>query len=148
MIAVKKGDRISEYVLEEPLGRGGFGEVWRARHHLWDDRLVAVKIPTSPEAVRSLANEGLLQSSLSHPGIAEPLGMDTAADPPYFITEFVQGENLRQILEREGPLEAQQVERVFAAILPLPGILRRLWPRTVPNALRFIRQMPKSCFPI
>ncbi len=104
MIAVKKGDRISEYILEEPLGRGGFGEVWRARHHLWGDREVAVKIPTSPDAVRELANEGHLQAQLDHPGIARTLGMDPAASPPYFITEYVPGRSLRRMLEVDGPL--------------------------------------------
>ena len=117
MITVQKGDRISEYILEEPLGKGGFGEVWRARHHLWRDREVAVKIPTRPEAVRDLSNEGLIQASLEHPGIAKSLGMDTSADPPYFIVEYVPGRSLRQLLSEAGKLPVEQVRSILEQIL-------------------------------
>ncbi len=117
MITVKKGDRISEYILEEPLGRGGFGEVWRARHHLWQDRQVAVKIPIRPEAVRDLSNEGLIQSTLDHPGIARSLGMDTNADPPYFIVELVEGRSLRAILKDRGKLPPPEVLAILDQIL-------------------------------
>lgn len=117
MIAAKKGDRVSEYILEEPLGKGGFGEVWLASHHLWSDRKVAVKIPTSLEAIGELRNEGRLQGSLEHPGIAKTLGMDPAADPPYFITEFVPGRNLRQVLEQSGPLGHQNALSILEQIL-------------------------------
>ena len=119
MTSVKKGDRISEYILEEPLGQGGFGQVWRARHHMWSDRQVAVKIPTSPEAVRELANEGTLQAALHHPGIARTLGMDPSASPPYFITEFVPGKNLRTILEERGPMHPRVVLQTLDAILEI-----------------------------
>jgi len=117
VISVKKGDRISEYILEEPLGRGGFGEVWRARHHIWHDRQVAVKIPTRPEAVRDLSNEGLIQATLDHPGIARSLGMDTTADPPYFIVELVEGKSLRRVLEERGKLPPSEVRGVLDQVL-------------------------------
>ncbi len=117
MITVKKGDRISEYILEEPLGKGGFGEVWRARHHLWHDRQVAVKIPTRPEAVRDLSNEGVIQATLEHPGIARSLGMDTNADPPYFIVELIEGRNLRAVLEESRKLEPTMVRSILDQIL-------------------------------
>ena len=45
---LKPGDRISEYVLDERVGRGGFGDVWRAHHHDWPERVVAVKVPANP----------------------------------------------------------------------------------------------------
>ena len=114
---MKKGDRVSEYILEEPLGRGGFGEVWRARHHLWHDREVAVKIPIRPEAVRDLSNEGVIQASLEHPGIAKSLGMDTNADPPYFVVELIDGESLRKILQERGKLPPEEVRSILDQIL-------------------------------
>lgn len=117
MIALQPGDRISEYILEEPLGRGAFGEVWRARHHIWDDRRVAVKIPTSVDAVRQLSNEGVIQASLDHPGIAKTLGMDTTGDPPYFITEYVQGRSLRDLLEERGSFAPDEALNVIQQVL-------------------------------
>ena len=33
------GDRIGEYVLEAPIGCGGFGEVWKARHAILTDKV-------------------------------------------------------------------------------------------------------------
>jgi uncharacterized RDD family membrane protein YckC len=114
---VKKGDRVSEFILEEPIGRGGFGEVWRARHHLWHDRQVAVKIPTRAEAVRDLTNEGFLQATLDHPGIAKSLGMDTEADPPYFIVELVEGRSLRKVLEERRKLPPAEVRSILDQVL-------------------------------
>jgi serine/threonine protein kinase len=58
MATVRAGDRISNYILEGQLGSGSFGEVWRARHHVFDER-VAIKIPTDPQYVRNLQREGV-----------------------------------------------------------------------------------------
>ncbi|MGA1201800.1 MAG: protein kinase domain-containing protein [Planctomycetota bacterium] len=117
MITVRAGDRISEYILEEPLGRGGFGEVWRARHHQWRDRVVAVKVPTHPDAIRDLSNEGIIHASLDHPGVARCLGMDTSADPPYFVVEFVPGISLREHLRQRGRLPVMEVRAILEQIL-------------------------------
>ena len=53
------GKRISEYVLDQKIGGGTFGEVWRAHHHVWVDQHVAIKIPTEPNYVRNLQREGV-----------------------------------------------------------------------------------------
>ena len=57
--------RISEYVLDEKVGGGSFGEVWKAHHHVWTDQLVALKIPTDPQYVRNLQTEGAAIHGLS-----------------------------------------------------------------------------------
>ncbi len=121
MTGVRKGDRISEYVLDEPLGRGGFGEVWKAHHYELEEREVAIKIPVSPEAVRDLTKEGVLRAGLDHPGIAKTLGMDVTADPPYFVTEFVPGSNLRDIMNSDGPLLPSRARRILLDVLDILG---------------------------
>src|ERR1043165_9586259 len=90
--------RISEYVLEERIGCGSFGEVWRARHHVWADQLVAIKIPTDGQYVRNLQREGAAIHGLVHPNIARALGFDPYADPAYLTMEYVPGTSLRPLV--------------------------------------------------
>jgi uncharacterized RDD family membrane protein YckC len=104
---LKPGSRVSEYVLEERLGRGGFGDVWRARHHVWKDRVVAIKVPADPERARILKNEGAIQEAVKHENVVEVLGFDPDHDPPYLVMEFVDGESLRAPLARSGRLPVE-----------------------------------------
>jgi len=92
--------RISEYVLDERIGAGTFGEVWRARHHIWADQLVAIKIPTDPQYVRNLQHEGAAIHGLTHPNIVRAIGFDPYADPPYLVMEYVPGTSLRQFISQ------------------------------------------------
>ncbi len=92
------GQRVGEYVLEEPLGKGAFGEVWRARHHAWLDQLVAVKIPTDPQYLRNLQREGATIQGLVHPNVARAIAFDPFADPAYLATEYVPGTSLRPLI--------------------------------------------------
>jgi serine/threonine protein kinase len=91
--------RISEYILENKVGGGAFGEVWRARHHVWADQYVAIKIPTDPAYVRNLQREGAAIHGLMHPNIVRAMGFDPYADPPYLTMELVPGTSLRPLVK-------------------------------------------------
>ncbi len=93
------GDRISEYILLEKVGAGSFGEVWKARHHIWEDQIVAIKIATDAEYVRNLQQEGVTIHGLRHPNIVRAIGLDPYAAPPYLVMEFVDGPSLQQVVE-------------------------------------------------
>ena len=110
------GQRISEYVLEERLGAGAFGEVWRARHHVWDDQFVAIKIPIEPGYIRSLQQEGTAIHGLQHPNIVRALGFDPYADPPYLIMEYIPGTSLRTLI-KDRALSPEDSVRVLRQIL-------------------------------
>jgi serine/threonine-protein kinase len=90
--------RISEYVLDQRIGAGTFGEVWRARHHVWEDQLVAIKIPTDAQYVRNLQHEGAAIHGLQHPNIVRAIGFDPYADPAYLVMEYVAGTSLRPLI--------------------------------------------------
>lgn len=91
--------RVSEYILERPIGRGAFSEVWVARHHVWADQLVAIKIPHDPQYIRELQREGVAIHGLKHDNIVRALGLDPFGDPPYLIMEYVPGTSLRAVIE-------------------------------------------------
>src|SRR5688572_26372374 len=101
---VAKGTVISEYVLTSKLGQGGFGEVWKAEHRQIPGKFVAIKIPSTPEALELIQREAVFQHQLDHPGIVRTIGLDTNHHPPYFIMEFVEGKNLREFMASEGIL--------------------------------------------
>jgi eukaryotic-like serine/threonine-protein kinase len=122
--------QIGAYQLLEPLGRGGMGEV----HLALDTRLgrkVAVKLlpaafTTDADRVRRFAQEARAVSALNHPNIITIHEIGEASTENgtthYIITEYIEGETLRQRivnapLERMNPLEAIEVASQIAAAL-------------------------------
>ncbi len=92
--------RVGEYVLEQKVGGGTFGEVWRAHHHVWSDQLVAVKIPTDPQYLRNLQREGSAIHGLKHANIVRAIGFDPYAETPYLAMEYIPGSSLRPLVSR------------------------------------------------
>ncbi len=91
--------RVGEYVLQERISGGTFGEVWKAQHHVWTDQIVAVKIPTDPRFLRNLQHEGAAIHGLQHPNIVRAIGFDPYAEVPYLAMEFVPGTSLRPLIQ-------------------------------------------------
>jgi formylglycine-generating enzyme required for sulfatase activity len=94
------GDRpagIGDWELEEVLGVGGFGEVWRARNpHL--NEPVALKFCLDPKAAQWLRHEAALLGRVmrqgKHPGIVPLLDTYLNSDPPCLKYEYVPGGDL------------------------------------------------------
>ncbi len=115
-----EGERISNYLLESRLGAGSFGEVWRARHHVFGDR-VAIKVPMEAQYVRNLQREGVAIHGLKHPNVVRAIDLDPYADPPYLVMEYVDGPSLRTVIDEQGisfPIRA--------AVTIIRGILKAL----------------------
>lgn len=112
------GDRISEYVLVEMVGAGSFGQVWKARHHVWKDEIVAIKVPTDSQFVRNLQKEGCTIHGLRHKNIVRAIGLDPYAETPYLVMEFVDGLSLEGWIKRypEG-MPVRTAHRILRGIL-------------------------------
>ena len=93
------GDRVSEYILDCIVGVGSFGQVWKARHHIWESQIVAIKVPSDPQYVRNLQREGSAIHGLHHPNVVRAIGLDPYADIPYLVMEFVDGCSLRELID-------------------------------------------------
>ncbi len=103
----------NKYRIEQLLGRGGMGAVYRARD-MRLDRLVALKVVRAdllgdPEARRRFRREAQIVAKLQHPSIVSVFDYGTFADGgAYLVMELVKGEDLRRVLQREGRLDAQR----------------------------------------
>ena len=89
------------YVIEELLGQGGMGEVWRGADRLLD-RPVAVKVMRQPLADQELAarfqREARLAARLRHPGITVVHDIGSHDGRPFIIMELLDGHDLAETL--------------------------------------------------
>ncbi len=111
-----QGRRLGEWILEAPLGRGGFAEVWRARHNSLSDKRAAVKIPFDRDYAARLKSEGVMQHVIEDARIVRTIGLDPDHDPPYLVVELVEGESLRDRIKK-GRLDPQEALRIAREIL-------------------------------
>ena len=100
------------YELVHPLGRGGFGEVWRARRG--EAEVVALKLILSEDARDGLAQEARVAARIEHERIPALLDDQSAADPAHLVFELVEGESLRLLInEREEPFPLGEALALF-----------------------------------
>jgi len=113
--------RIRQYTIVERIGRGGFGEVFRAVHHA-KERTEALKVLSEESGVRVryFQNEVHLVARLRHPNIATLYEANLNNPPLYFTMEFVEGEQLGAYLKRQ-QLGLDQRLRLFRTIAEAVG---------------------------
>ena len=115
------GTKLGPYDIVAPIGAGGMGEVYRARDTRLD-REVAVKVlteqlATDSDALRRFEREAKAVAALSHPNVLVIYDVGHESGRSFIVTELLQGETLRDRLQRS----------------PLP------WTEAVPMALAIAR---------
>ena len=110
------GKQLRHYRIDEKIGAGGMGMVYRATDlHL--DRQVAIKVlpqhlVASPERMKRFVQEAKAASALNHPNIVTIYDVDAAEVDGHTVVfmamEFVPGETLDQIIGRGGGAKTKE----------------------------------------
>ena len=101
------GTRLGPYEIVAPIGKGGMGEVYRARDTKLD-RDVAIKVlpeefAKDNERLARFEREAKLLASLNHPNIASIYGLEEADGVKALVLELVEGPTLAERIA-EGPI--------------------------------------------
>ena len=118
-MTVQIGQRLGAYEITSLLGKGGMGEVFRAR----DSRLgrdVAIKVlpehlAGNPDMLARFEREAKAVAALSHPNIVVLFDLGNESGVRYAVMELLQGKTLREQLNRSA-CPPEQVAEMGAAI--------------------------------
>ncbi len=107
------GDQFDRFQIQAHLAQGGMSDIYRA-FDLVNRREVALKVPDQsilgdPAQYERFQRELEVMNTLQHPAILRGLGSGKYNRMPYLVTEFVQGQSLRQLIESSAPMPPEQV---------------------------------------
>ena len=111
-----------KYRIEQVLGRGGMGTVFRGVH-AWTGRRVAVKLlkpmfAQDPQTVTRFLHEARAAASISHPNVVEVLDMGREDDGTvYLVLELLQGESLADHLARRRKITVHDAVELLSPIM-------------------------------
>ncbi|NVJ06284.1 protein kinase [Myxococcus sp. AM001] len=108
------------YVLEELAGRGGMGAVYRARDTLVGD-VVALKLlelgaSPAPEWLERFRREVRLARRITHRHVARTFDLGEHSGRLYLTMEYVEGESLQALMERERAVPPARAARLVLAL--------------------------------
>jgi serine/threonine protein kinase len=109
--------QLGDYDLLKPVGEGGMGTVYKARHRPTGE-IVAVKVIASgparnPIVLQRFEREFQAAKVLEHPNVVRAIRYHGTHTPPYLVMEFVDGESLGQRMERAGAVPEAEAIRII-----------------------------------
>ncbi|HUH05436.1 MAG TPA: serine/threonine-protein kinase [Kofleriaceae bacterium] len=120
-LVLEAGSQVGPYRVEEIVATGGFGTVFRARHEKLG-RLAALKVlhadlAGSAESVERFRREAHAVNLIQHPNVVDIFDVGVLDDGrPYFVMEYLEGEDLEAHVGRHGPMPPAQIVDVFASL--------------------------------
>ena len=108
------------YELEELVGSGGMSSVYRAYDRQLERR-VALKVlherlGGDDEHVSRFRHEARAVAQLSHPNVVTVIDRGVDGGRQFIVFEYVDGENLRQLIDRTGPLSVRRALEIAIAV--------------------------------
>ena len=113
------GKQFGSYQLLSALGAGGMGEVYLARDERLGRKLALKLLPRrftlDADRVRRFEKEARAASALNHPNIITVYDMGEMAGTYFIASEYVEGQTLRQLIER-GPVRTKETLDICAQV--------------------------------
>jgi serine/threonine protein kinase len=104
-----KGFRLGKYKLLGQIGKGGMSSVYLAEHELMRRRVAIKVLPKNRVSDSSYLERFRLEAravaKLDDPHIVRAYDIDNEADVHYIVMEYVDGQDLHQIVQSQGPLD-------------------------------------------
>jgi serine/threonine-protein kinase len=115
------GTQIGSYRIDEKLGEGGMGTVYRATE-INLERTVAIKVLNhdlagKPAIVERFRSEAKAQANLNHPNVAILYAFLLEHGNAMMVMEYVDGENFQQMVNRRGAIPSDEVVSLFKQAL-------------------------------
>lgn len=115
------GTEFGSYIVQECIGQGAMGSVYRAVHALLA-KPVALKIMDSAllgsaEARQRFLREGQAAASIKHPNVVDITDVGFMGTTPYLVMELLEGEDLSTYLERIHRLSEDEATDLFMPIV-------------------------------
>ncbi|MCA9175360.1 MAG: serine/threonine protein kinase [Planctomycetales bacterium] len=106
-----EGEQLGHYRLDEFVGGGGMGAVFRG-YDLELNRTVAVKVvphkADDQDTFRRFKNEAQSAARLDHDRIARVFNVGSDKNWHYIVFEFIEGVNIRDLVQHKGPLSLEE----------------------------------------
>jgi hypothetical protein len=108
--------RLGHYDILEVIGRGGMGVVLRAfdekLHRVVAIKVMAAQLATNATARKRFQREAQAAAAVSHDHLVTIHAVEETNGLPYIAMQYVAGLSLQQRLERDGPLQLQEILRI------------------------------------
>jgi len=106
-----------KYRILGKLGQGGMATVYKALHVGFDEvralKVIQPELASDPSFVKRFGQEAALTRRLQHPNAVRVEDIDQADDGrPFMVMEFIEGESLKDVIQRQAPLPVRRVCRI------------------------------------
>jgi serine/threonine-protein kinase len=115
------GQVFGNYKIEQKLGEGGMGEVYRGVDMMLE-REVAIKflrpeLASQQQVVERFRSEAVTLAKLNHPNIATLFNFMRQGDSYVMVLEFVRGVTLDHVIQQRGAIPVEQAVPIFCQVL-------------------------------
>lgn len=120
-----------KYEVLDKIGAGGMASVYKARHLTFNEiraiKIVSSKLADDQEFLKRFKTEAIITRKLRHPNAVQLDDFDTTEDGrPFIVMEYVQGRNLRSMLQDVGALPIQRSLNIAKQVASALGAAHKL----------------------